>query len=176
MKWNICISGTGGQGIVLAGIILAEAAILEDKHSIQIQSYGPEARGGASKSEVIISDQEIDYPKVLTADVLLAMSQQACDKYANMLRPGGKLIVDSNSVESVPDVNAEVLQIPFTTIAKEQCGKAMFANIIALGALVARTGMIREESLYEAVLARVPPGTEKVNRQALASGLELGRG
>ncbi|MDL2280226.1 2-oxoacid:acceptor oxidoreductase family protein, partial [Selenomonadales bacterium OttesenSCG-928-I06] len=104
---QISLSGTGGQGLILAGTILAEAAILDGQYAIQTQSYGPEARGGASKSEVLISDENIDYPKVLSADVMLTMSQAACDKYINALKPGGKLIIDTTFVKDLPNVDAD---------------------------------------------------------------------
>ncbi|VBB06844.1 pyruvate ferredoxin/flavodoxin oxidoreductase [Lucifera butyrica] len=173
--WQISLSGTGGQGLILAGIILAEAAILEGKQAVQTQSYGPEARGGASKSEVIISDQVIDYPKVLTADLLLAMSQEACAKYAGILKQGGKLIVDTTLVKEIPAIDASILRLPITQTAREQLGNPMFANIIALGALVGSTGLVREHSLIQAVLSRVPKGTEEKNQKALELGFDLGR-
>lgn len=173
--WQVGLSGTGGQGLILAGIILAEAAILDGKQAIQTQSYGPEARGGASKSEVIISDNEIDYPKVLSADLLLAMSQEACLKYIDVLKKNGKLITDTTFVKEVPSIDAELLQLPITKAAREQLGNAMFANIIALGALVGATGIVSEESLVSAVLNRVPKGTEEVNQKALQIGLTMGK-
>lgn len=173
--WQVSLSGTGGQGLILAGIILAEAAILDGKQAIQTQSYGPEARGGASKAEVIISDDEIDYPKVLSADLLLAMSQEACAKYIDILKTNGKLIVDTTYVKEVPAVDAQVLKLPITKVAREQLDNAMFANIIALGALVGSTQLVSEESLVAAVLNRVPKGTEKVNQKALEIGLAMGK-
>lgn len=173
---QISLSGTGGQGLILAGIILAEAAIIDGKEAIQSQSYGPEARGGASKSEVIISDESIDYPKVLVADVLLAMSQEACNKYVSMLKTDGKLIVDSTLVLNVPEVKAQVVSLPITRTAREELGNAMFANIIALGALVGSTGIVSRDALVKAVLARVPKGTEERNQKALELGFGMGKG
>lgn len=173
--WQIGLSGTGGQGLILAGIILAEAAILDGKEAIQTQSYGPEARGGASKSEVIISDASIDYPKVLEADLLLAMSQEACNKYVNVLKSNGKLIVDTTFVKTLPAIEANFIELPITKSAREQLNNAMFANIIALGALVGATGIVSEGSLVRAVLNRVPKGTEEVNQKALQIGLEMGK-
>ncbi|SEO38317.1 2-oxoacid:acceptor oxidoreductase family protein [Propionispora vibrioides] len=170
---EISLSGTGGQGLILAGIILAEAAILDGKQAIQTQSYGPEARGGASKAEVIISEEEIDYPKVLAPDILLVMSQEACNKYAGILKKNGKLLADSTLVKEISGREAEVIDLPITRTAREELGNAMFANIIALGALVAATGAVSEESLTKAVLARVPRGTEEKNQKALALGKQL---
>lgn len=176
MMWQISLSGTGGQGIILAGIILAEAAILEDKQAIQTQSYGPEARGGASKSEVIISDEVIDYPKIVTADILLAMSDEAIKKYLGMLKKGGKLIVDTSIVTDIPAVEAEVYPVALTQTARDELGNAMFANLISLGVLVAVSDVVGRDSLTKAVLGRVPKGTEEINQKALELGFRLGDG
>ena len=171
---SISLTGTGGQGIILAGIILAEAAILEGKQAIQTQSYGPEARGGASKAEVIISDEPIDYPKIITADILLAMSQEACTKYAGVLKKGGKMIVDATNVEDIPAIDADIVSAPITKAARDNLKKDMFANIVALGVLVGSTGIVGRDSILQAVLARVPKGTEEVNTKALQLGFDLG--
>ncbi len=172
--WRISLTGTGGQGIILAGIILAEAAILEGKQAIQTQSYGPEARGGASKAEVIISDEAIDYPKIITADILLAMSQEACTKYAGVLKKGGKLIVDATNVDNIPAIDADIVSAAITKAARDNLKKDMFANIVALGVLVGNTGIVGRDSILKAVLARVPKGTEEVNTRALELGFDLG--
>lgn len=172
--WRISLTGTGGQGIILAGIILAEAAILEGKQAIQTQSYGPEARGGASKAEVIISDEAIDYPKIITADILLAMSQEACTKYAGVLKKGGKLIVDATNVDNIPAIDADIVSAAITKTARDNLKKDMFANIVALGVLVGNTGIVGRDSILKAVLARVPKGTEEVNTRALELGFDLG--
>ncbi|MDF2570902.1 MAG: 2-oxoacid:ferredoxin oxidoreductase, gamma subunit [Sporomusa sp.] len=173
--WQISLSGTGGQGLILAGIILAEAAILDGKQTIQTQSYGPEARGGASKSEVLISDEELDYPKATSADILLAMSQEACDKYIGLLRQGGRLIVDTTLVKTIPKVDAQTLALPITQIARNELGNVMVANIVALGALVGFAGVVGLDCLIQAVLARVPKGTEELNKKALETGFALGQ-
>lgn len=173
--WQISLSGTGGQGLILAGIILAEAAILDGKQTIQTQSYGPEARGGASKSEVLISDEELDYPKATSADILLAMSQEACDKYIGLLRQGGRLIVDTTLVKTMPTVDAQTLALPITHIARNELGNVMVANIVALGALVGFAGVVGLDCLTKAVLARVPKGTEELNKKALETGYALGQ-
>lgn len=172
---EISLSGTGGQGLILAGIILAEAAILDGKQAVQTQSYGPEARGGASKSEVIISDVDIDYPKVLAADILLAMSQEACNKYVGMLKNSGKLLVDTTLVREIPVVDASVLPLAITKTAKDELGNTVFANIIALGALAGATEIVTHDSLTKAVLSRVPKGTEEKNQKALEIGYRMGK-
>jgi 2-oxoglutarate ferredoxin oxidoreductase subunit gamma len=169
MRYEIRLAGSGGQGLILAGIILAEAAgVYDGKFVCQTQSYGPEARGGASKAEVVISDAEIDYPKAIRPDVLLAMNQKSLDVFLNDLKPGGLLLVDADLVTEFPVSRAVAL--PFTRIARD-LGRAMAANIVALGALAQLTGAVSLESLTAAVLARVPKGTEELNKQALAAGV-----
>jgi 2-oxoglutarate ferredoxin oxidoreductase subunit gamma len=169
---EIRLAGEGGQGMILAGIILAEAAaIFDEKNAIQTQSYGPEARGGASKSEVVIGSGELDYPEVLNADVLLALSQEACDKYASNLKKGGVLIVDEDKVTRVPFSHA--IKAPIIRQALETTGRTITANVVALGVLVGVTGIVSRESIEKAVLARAPKGTEEMNRAALAAGFSL---
>ncbi len=170
-RYEIRLAGEGGQGMILAGLILAEAAaIYAGKNAIQTQSYGPEARGGASKSEVVISDGEIDYPKVMEADVLVAMSQEACDKYFYDVKKEGLLIVDTDKVGRVPTNRA--VRVSITRLAIETTGKSIVANVVALGLLVGLTGIVSSESVEKAVLARAPKGTEEINRQALLAGLK----
>jgi 2-oxoglutarate ferredoxin oxidoreductase subunit gamma len=168
-RYEVRLAGSGGQGLILAGIILAEAAgIYDGKFVCQTQSYGPEARGGASKAEVVISDGEIDYPKAIQPDVLLALNQKSLEAFSSDLKPGGLLLVDADLVKEVPV--SRVVALPFTRIARE-LGRAMAANIVALGALAQLTGAVSLESLMAAVLARVPRGTEELNRRALAAGI-----
>jgi 2-oxoglutarate ferredoxin oxidoreductase subunit gamma len=169
-RYEIRLSGSGGQGLILMGIILAEAVgIYGGKCVAQTQSYGPEARGGSSKSEVIVSDEEIDYPKAMNLDLLLAMNQRSCDEFYPDLKPEGLLIVDSTFVIQVPTPKA--FQIPFTRIAREKFKREVVANIIALGALSRLTPILSARSVESAVLARVPKGTEKLNRDALKAGM-----
>ena len=173
-RYEIRLSGSGGQGLVRAGIILAEAVgVYDHKHVCQSQSYGPEARGGTSKSEVIVSDEEIDYPKAIKPDVLLAMHQDACDTYLFDLKPDGTLIVDATLVKQLPTTRA--IAIPFTRIARTEIGREEVANIVALGTLAAITKAVSLKSLESAVLDRVPEGTEEMNRQALKAGVKAAR-
>jgi 2-oxoglutarate ferredoxin oxidoreductase subunit gamma len=168
-RYEIRLSGSGGQGLILMGIILAEAiGIYDGKYVAQTQSYGPEARGGSSKSEVIVSDEEIDYPKAMSVDLLLAMNQKSCDEFYPDLKPEGLLIVDSTFVIQVPTPKA--FQISFTRIAREKFKREVVANIIALGALSQLTPVVSAKAIESAVLARVPKGTEKLNRDALRAG------
>ncbi|MCG8538731.1 MAG: 2-oxoacid:acceptor oxidoreductase family protein [Clostridia bacterium] len=170
---EIRLTGSGGQGLILAGIILAESAILKGENAVQSQSYGPEARGGASKAEVIISKEEIDFPKVGKADIMLALTQVALDKYANTLKSEGLLVVDS-SINVPEDLNVKnIVSIPILNTASEVIGKTMVANIVALGAIQELTDIVSKEYLEEAVLSRVPRGTEELNKRALQEGYNL---
>jgi 2-oxoglutarate ferredoxin oxidoreductase subunit gamma len=173
-RYEIRLGGSGGQGIILMGIILAEAiGIYDGKWVAQTQSYGPEARGGSSKSEVIVSDEEIDYPKAMRPDLLLAMNQKSCDEFYPDLKPDGILIVDSTFVTQVPTPRA--YQIPFTRMARERFKREVVANIIALGALSQLSPIVSAKAIEEAVLKRVPKGTEKLNREALRAGIAAAR-
>lgn len=172
MQTEIRLTGSGGQGLILGGIILAEAAILDGKNAIQSQSYGPEARGGASKAEVIISIEEIDYPKVEKADLLLSLTQIACDKYINTLKENGILVVDS-TIRLPENLPFNVIQIPILNTAAEEVKKPMVANIVAIGAIQAITNAVSKESLEKSVLKRVPAGTENLNKAALLAGYNL---
>jgi 2-oxoglutarate ferredoxin oxidoreductase subunit gamma len=173
-RYEIRLSGSGGQGLLLGGIILAEGAINDGKNSVQTQSYGPEARGGASKSEVIISSEEIDFPKVRNCDILLSLTQKAYDQYNTGLKEDGILIVDS-SVNAVKSGNIKLYSVPILDTAVQDLGKPMVTNIVALGVLIEITKVITKESLEKAVLERVPKGTEELNRKALAKGYEIAK-
>lgn len=166
---EIRLAGEGGQGMILAGIILAEAAaIYEGRHVTQTQSYGPESRGGASRSEVVISDAEIDHPEVLIPDVVIALSQEAYNKFAQTVRKDGLLIVDEDSVKTSPDF--EGVKIPVARIAHETTGRSITANTVALGVLVGLTSLVSRDAIEKAVIARAPKGTEEMNRKALQAG------
>ena len=177
-RYEIRLSGSGGQGLVLAGIILAEAAgIYGGKNVVQTVSYGPAARGGTSRADVVISDEEIDYPKAMGLDVLLAMTQMASDESSSDLKPSGILVVDSNLVPQVE--YPRVVKIPFTQIAKDKCGREQMANIVALGALSrlipaipSGAGVVSPDSMEAAVMARIPKGTEKLNKLAFEEGIK----
>ncbi|KPU28129.1 2-oxoglutarate ferredoxin oxidoreductase subunit gamma [Caloranaerobacter sp. TR13] len=171
-KVEFRLSGAGGQGLILAGIILAEAALRDNKNAVQTQSYGPEARGGASKSEVIISDNDINYPKVRKSDVLLALTQAACDKYIDNLKDNGILIVDEN-VEIKYKNNINIYKYPILRTASEILGNKMVSNIVALGVINGITNAVSVDSLKKAILARVPRGTEELNKRAFEEGLSL---
>lgn len=168
-RMEIRLAGEGGQGMILAGIILAEAAAIYDgKQATQTQSYGPEARGGASRSEVVISDGEIDHPEVLSPDVVIALSQEAYKKFSRSVQPGGLLIVDEDRVRTTDDFTG--IKIPVARIAHETTGKSITANTVALGVLVGLTGVVSRDSIEKAITARAPKGTDEMNRKALQAG------
>jgi 2-oxoglutarate ferredoxin oxidoreductase subunit gamma len=167
---EIRLAGTGGQGMILAGILLADAAVRDGKKVAQTQSYGPEARGGTSRAEVIISDREIHYPEVLSADVLLCMSQEACDRYADQIMERGLLILDADLVSRAPTTRA--VRVPMTELARETTQKEITANVVSLGLLAGLTEVVSREALEGAVRAHAPQGTEELNLKALAAGFK----
>jgi len=168
-RYEVRLAGEGGQGMILAGVILAEAAAVHDGlNAVQTQSYGPEARGGASRSEVIIARGEIDYPKVMVADLLLCMSQEACDRFYNQVKEDGCIIVDSTNVSRVPSHRA--IAVPITQIAERETGRRITASMVALGFLSGLSGVVSKQALEKAVADRVPAGTEEMNLKALAAG------
>lgn len=170
---EIILSGSGGQGLILAGIILAQAALTAGWQVVQTQSYGPEARGGASRSEVIISNEEIAYPRVEQADFLLAMNQEACAKYISAVKKTGLVLVDSTFVTRLPATTTKIISLPITKTVRERLGKTFVANMAALGALVAFLTEISPVVVEQALVERVPAGTEEVNREAFRLGIEL---
>ncbi len=169
------LSGSGGQGLITAGIILAEAALKDQKNAIQTQSYGPEARGGASKAEVIISDEAIDFPKVTLPNMTLALTQIAADKYISDISEDGTVIVD-DSIQLPAGLKAKhIYRVPIIKTAINEVGKEIVANIVALGLIVGLTGIVTDESLEAAILSRIPKGTEDLNKLALQKGYELAK-
>ena len=173
-RYEIRLSGAGGQGLILVGKILAEAAAIYDgKNATQSQSYGPEARGGASRSEVIISDEDIDYPKAHHIDLLLAMTQEAVDKYSSDVKPGGLILVDESFVSNIPEGDYKTYSLPITKFAEEKIGKRIVANIVALGAIEQLAKVVSENALINAIRARVPKGTEETNILAFKHGQNL---
>jgi 2-oxoglutarate ferredoxin oxidoreductase subunit gamma len=177
MRVEFRLSGSGGQGLLLAGIVLAEAAILEDKNAVQTQSYGPEARGGASKAEVVVSDEDIDYPKATEPDFLLALTPESYRSYGRLMGgPEGRgLIIVDSSVPLSDEITARTVRVPILKTASEDLGKRVVANIVALGVLGGISGIVKPASLEAAVKNRVPAGTEELNLKALRAGLELAK-
>lgn len=173
-KFEMRFAGTGGQGIILAGIILAEAVLLDGKNCVETQSYGPEARGGASKSEVIISNDIIDYPKVQKPDILAVLSQKAYNMYKNDLKNDGIIITDSSIIVDDNAMN-KVFSLPIIETAKNKVGSLFTANIVLLGVVAELTNIVSQESLMKAIIQKVPKDTEKLNKIALEAGYNLVR-
>ncbi len=172
-RFEIRLSGSGGQGLVLAGVILAEAmGVYGGKNVTQTQSYGPEARGGSSRSDVIISDDEIYYPKATEPDLLLCLTQESCDQYYPQLKENGILVVDSDHVRQVPTPKA--YSLPFIKVAREEVGTPVVANVVSISAVVGITQICSKEELMKAVVARSPRGTEDKNKLACELGYQLG--
>ncbi len=173
-RFEIVISGSGGQGIILAGRILAEAASIYDrKEAVMAQSYGPEARGGASRAEIIISEKKIDYPKVMNVDILLAMTQEAMDKYGFLLGPNGLLIADETLVKEIPSRFKCVFKAPFSLQAIKLLGAPIVSNIIALGALASITKVISRDALIRTLLDLVSKKVLVMDRIAIDTGFKL---
>jgi 2-oxoglutarate ferredoxin oxidoreductase subunit gamma len=172
-RYEVRLSGSGGQGLVLAGVILAEAlGVYEGKNVTQTQSYGPEARGGASRSDVVIADGEIFYPKTTELDLLLCLTQESCDEYYSYLKDDGILIVDSDRVRQIPTQRA--YSLPFINTAREKVGTPVVANVVSLAAVAAISGICSRDSIEKAVLDRAPRGTEEKNKLACDLGYEMG--
>lgn len=180
LRKEIRIAGFGGQGIILAGIVIGKAASLYDQiYAVQTQSYGPEARGGASRAEVVISTEEIDYPKVQKPDILVAMSHPALMAYLDDLKDGGILIADPDMIieeEIIPfiqkhDIN--YFKAPVTRTAEDKIGLKIVANIVMIGAIARATNIISEEAARNAIKDSVPPGTEDKNLAAFEAGMAI---
>jgi 2-oxoglutarate ferredoxin oxidoreductase subunit gamma len=176
MRREVIFAGFGGQGVVKAALLLAQAAGLhENKEVAQTQSYGPEARGGACRSEVVISDEEIDYIKALSIDSFVVMSQPALDKYIEKVDPDKTCVIaDTTLIDKIPPQLKKVFPVEATRIAEEKLGHSLFANIVMLGALAAITGVVTLSALENTLDGNVPDKTLDKNRTALNKGYEVG--
>jgi 2-oxoglutarate ferredoxin oxidoreductase subunit gamma len=173
-RCRLVFSGSGGQGVITAAIILAEAAVLhEGLNAVQSQSYGAEARGGATRSDVIIADSEIRYPKVVQPNVLVCLTQEAYNKFYPIIRPGGLLITDSRYVKIQRKVDAQQRELPIYRAVMEQIGKPIVFNICMLGALISQVDLVKPESIMKVLETRVPIDFLEMNRKALQIGMQL---
>jgi 2-oxoglutarate ferredoxin oxidoreductase subunit gamma len=170
-RWEIILSGSGGQGLLLAGIILAEAATNSGFHVVQAQSYGPEARGGASRAEVIINDEPIDYPRTEQADLLVALTAEARSRYLPHLKSTGVAIVDESLTG--PGEEKRIFTFPIFNTARKS-GKLITANIVALGIIAGVWAWLDQGNLEEAITARLPAAFIDLNLSAFRAGLLLG--
>jgi 2-oxoglutarate ferredoxin oxidoreductase subunit gamma len=173
-RTRLVFSGSGGQGVVTAAILLAEAAVLrENLFAVQTQSYGAAARGGATRADVIISESKINYPKVNQPNILVCLTQEAYNKYAPIIRPGGLLLVDTHYVKIERKVEARQRELPMFDSVMEKIGRAVVFNICMLGALLGLTPLVRVESILSVLESRLPADVLEINRQALQLGLAL---
>jgi 2-oxoglutarate ferredoxin oxidoreductase subunit gamma len=167
-------SGSGGQGVITAAIVLAEAAVLhEGLVAVQSQAYGPEARGGATRSDIIIADEPIKFPKVIQPNILVCLTQEAYNKFYTIVRPGGLLITDTRYVKAQRKADAIQKEIPMYETVMEKIGKPIVFNICMLGTLLAITELISPESIMKVLKTRIPSGFLDLNREALNIGMEL---
>jgi 2-oxoglutarate ferredoxin oxidoreductase subunit gamma len=167
-------SGSGGQGVITAAIILAEAAVLyENLIAVQSQSYGPEARGGSTRTDVIIADSEIYFPKVTQPNVLVTLTQEAYNKFYPIIRPGGTLITDSRFVKTERKVDARQIEFGMYQAVMDSIGKPIVFNICMLGAVIAITGLVKPESIIRVLETRIPPSFLEMNQKALDIGIKL---
>ncbi len=171
MKAEIRLSGSGGQGVILAGIIIAEAAISMGYNAVQSQSYGPEARGGASKAEVIINQDEIFFTKVLKPNILLSLTQDSYEKYSDDILSNGIVVLDEGI--KAKNMNCTVYSLPILSTAKDVLKKPMVANIVAIGVLSELIDGLDREAVEAAVKARIPQGTEEINMRAFEEGIKM---
>ncbi len=173
-RYEIRLGGLGGQGIVLAGVILGTAAaIFDGKNATQTQSYGPEARGGACKSEVVISDKEIDYPKLERPNLVGVMSQEAFEKYVDDVRSGGIVIYDPDMVPNFKELkNAKTYAVPTVKMA-EKLGRRIVANMVMIGSVTAASKIVDPKAVEKAIVRFVPRGTDKLNLEAFRSGYDF---
>ena len=174
-SYEIRLSGSGGQGLILAGIILARAAVIEKRRVTQTQSYGPESRGGYSRADVIISDEEIYFPEATNFNCLLALTQEACDVYLFDLRDTGILIIDTTFVKNLALAAENTYELPFTEIAQEKLGSAISTNILSLAFLVQITGIVKPESLKQSISESVKAAFIDVNLKAMEIGFKLAK-
>lgn len=172
---EIRLAGSGGQGIILCSIILADAALMSGAYSAQSQSYGPEARGGACKAEVVVSSEKIDFPKVVMSDFMLALTQASLEKYLSGAKPGSILMVDESLTlpDSVNEMGLTVHKLPILAAARDTLKRPMVANIVAAGAINACLKLVDIDTLEKAVMNNVPAGTEELNRFAMLLGSRM---
>lgn len=171
-KYTIRVAGAGGQGLIQAARIIAEAAaIYDNKNAAESCSYGPEARGSASRAEIIISDETIDYPRAESIDFFMALTQQAYDRYMKDLVPDGTAVLDSRIRTTGKYPSAKIHSVPMIDIAERECGKQSMVDIVALGLFAGLNKVVGEESVRRAILARIPRNSEDIFMSVYNAGL-----
>ena len=172
---RLILSGSGGQGVITAAIILSEAAVIyENMNATQSQSYGAAARGGATRSDIILSDSEINFPKVIQPNILVCLTQEAYDNFSELIRPGGILLVDSKYVVTKRKVDAQHISLPMYTKVMEEIGKPIVFNICMLGALIGISKLVKPESIIKVLKTKIPKDFLAMNQKALDLGLKMG--
>jgi 2-oxoglutarate ferredoxin oxidoreductase subunit gamma len=176
-RCRMVFSGSGGQGVITAAIILAEAAVLhEGLTAVQTQAYGAAARGGSTRSDVIIADTPINFPKVVQPNVLVCLTQEAYTKFMGIIRPGGLLLTDPRYVRPALKVDAVQCELPMYETVMEKIGRPIVFNICMLGAVIGLTKLIRPESIVKVLEEEANPRFLEMDRQALDLGLKLVEG
>jgi 2-oxoglutarate ferredoxin oxidoreductase subunit gamma len=171
---EIMVGGVGGQGVVLAGILLGTAATLfENKKAVQTQSYSSELRGGSARAEVIISEKPISDPQVRRPDIFIAMAEEALPRHISRVKPGGLVIIDSDRVKGVEPGNYEIVRVPATSIAEKEMGDPIVVNLIILGALIKKNPVVTAQSMEKAIEATVPAKAKILNIEAFRRGLDM---
>ncbi|MCF8040331.1 MAG: 2-oxoacid:acceptor oxidoreductase family protein [Desulfohalobiaceae bacterium] len=172
-KVELTIAGVGGQGSILAGVILGTAAVrFEQKYATQTQAYSSELRGGFAATWLIISDEPVVYPRVKSADIVVAQAQDSISRFAHTLNPDGKLIIDEDIVREIPGEIEHVYRIPATSLARNTLKAPITANIVILGALCRVSRVVGRHALEQAVAQMVPKGKEELNLKAFNLGFE----
>ena len=173
-RTEILIGGVGGQGVILAGILLGSAAtVFDNKKAVQTQAYSSEQRGGMARAEVIISDEPVADPQVRRPDILLALAQDAVNRHLKKIKPGGLLVMDSDLVQGVEKGDFEILSLPATSIADKEMGSVVVANLVLLGGLLKKTAVLSVGAMEKAIEANVPPKAKEMNLKAFRRGLEF---
>jgi len=174
---RLVFSGSGGQGVITAAIILAKAAaIFEGKNAVQSQSYGAAARGGATRSDILISDTEINFPKVIQPNILVSLTQESYNKFSPILRPGGLLLVDSKYVDIEKKVDARHISLPMYETVMEKIKKPIVFNICMLGALIGICQLVKPDSILKVLETTIPKDFMEMNKTALDLGFQMGEG
>jgi 2-oxoglutarate ferredoxin oxidoreductase subunit gamma len=175
-RMRMVFTGSGGQGVITAAIIFAEAAVLyEGLNATQSQAYGAAARGGSTRSDIIVSDEDINYPWVIQPNMLVCLTQEAYNVYAPIIRPGGLLLTDSRFVKQERKVDAWQVELPMYKTVLDEIGKPIVFNICMLGVVVALTELVQPASIMAVLKDRIPSGFLDMNRKALDLGIEMGR-
>ena len=170
---DLAIAGVGGQGTILAGVILGTAAVTFDsKYATQTQAYSSELRGGFAATWVIVSDQPVEFPRVTHPDILVAQAADSINRFGKVVKPDGILIYDSDMVHETPPDIQHQYKVPATSIARNQLKVAMVANMVMLGALCKISEVVSRKALEQAISRSVPAGKQEINLEAFGLGFE----